>query len=61
MPAPQSSAAAKRNFGFGRSEDELESALALHDKLRDIDPDDLTPREALDLLYALHKGIANEH
>src|SRR5690606_2358739 len=44
-----------------RPEAEIEAALALHDKLRDIDPDDLTPREALDVLYALHKGIANEH
>jgi len=37
---------------------EVENAIALRDKLRGIDPDRLTPREALDLLYALQEDIA---
>src|SRR5690606_3076264 len=32
----------------GRSDAEIEAALALRDKLREVDPDRLTPREALD-------------
>ena len=36
---------------------EIEEALALRDKLRDIDPNRLSPREALDLLYALHEEL----
>lgn len=36
---------------------DIENALALRDKLRDIDPNQLSPREALDLLYALHEDI----
>jgi len=38
---------------------EIRSALALRDKLRDIEPDRLSPREALDLLYALHETISS--
>lgn len=40
------------------SHEEIGNALALRDKLRDIDPNRLSPREALDLLYALHEEIA---
>lgn len=36
---------------------EIEAALALKDKLRAIDPNCLSPREALDLLYSLHEEI----
>ena len=36
--------------------DEIKAALDLRDKLRVADPDSLTPRQALDLLYALHEG-----
>src|SRR5690606_17801594 len=36
--------------------DEIETALELRDTLREMDPDSLTPRQALDLLYALHEG-----
>ncbi|NLC35437.1 MAG: DNA mismatch repair protein MutS, partial [Alcaligenaceae bacterium] len=36
---------------------EMASALALRDKLRDIDPNRLSPRDALDLLYALHEEL----
>ena len=36
---------------------EIESALTLRDKLRDIDPNSLSPRDALDLLYALHEEL----
>jgi hypothetical protein len=35
---------------------EIEAAMKLRDTLREIDPDSLTPREALDLLYALQEG-----
>ena len=40
----------------GRDMDEIETALKLRDTLREMDPDSLTPRQALDLLYALHEG-----
>ena len=38
---------------------DIEEALALRDKLADIDPNRLSPREALDLLYALHEEITS--
>src|SRR5690606_23736365 len=38
---------------------DVEEALALRDKLRDIDPDQLSPREALDLLYGLHQEFTS--
>lgn len=37
---------------------DVEKALALRDKLRNIDPDRLTPRDALDLLYELQEDLA---
>lgn len=36
---------------------DVEEAMALRDKLREIDPNGLSPREALDLLYALHEEL----
>lgn len=43
----------------GSTHPEVERALSLRDKLLDIDPDSLSPREALDLLYALHEEISS--
>ncbi len=37
-----------------QSAPDIEQALAVRERLRAVDPDQLTPREALDLLYALH-------
>lgn len=39
---------------------EIQAALALQDRLLKIDPDRLTPREALDLLYALREEAESE-
>ena len=38
---------------------EIENALALRERLREIDPNQLSPREALDLLYALHEELSS--
>ncbi|HLT98873.1 MAG TPA: DNA mismatch repair protein MutS [Burkholderiaceae bacterium] len=38
---------------------DIDAAMALRDKLREIDPNTLSPREALDLLYALHEEISS--
>ena len=38
---------------------DVDEALALRDKLRHIDPNQLSPRQALDLLYALHEELTS--
>ena len=43
----------------GPENPEVENALILRNKLRDIDPDRLSPREALDILYALHEDLSS--
>jgi DNA mismatch repair protein MutS len=36
---------------------ELETLLALRDQLAGLDPDTMTPRDALEALYALRSGL----